>query len=261
MGTTSSCPRAHPNNTMMKRETTPNPHLLLRRIESIDSTPNTYKVRHFLQIKRNSTYLYCALFCNFCNDLLLTQRPFIFQDTFNDFRDCPWLVPPFLECIESTTDKNKLRIADKLVMHRLDRHILMIKLFFANMIGNIHEMKRMSCLLEHNLHLIPDTSGTDKAPLGQSPPILHLTQTLIHSKATLNEFQTRHPITEKLERLHRSNKFIHMHARFPLSEHFHEGIFNKRNVIHDKRGQAPEWYKRARTPSSSKIAVNGKSKA
>src|SRR3989344_2664316 len=151
MGTTSLCPRTHPNRAS-RRETATHPKnlLLLCFLKCINSPPNADKIRHFLQIERNSAHLYRALFRNFCNDLLLTERPFFLQNTSNDICNGPRLIPPFLKRIETPTDKNKLRVSDELVMHRLNCHILMVKLFFANTIGDLHEMKRMPCLLERS---------------------------------------------------------------------------------------------------------------
>src|SRR3989338_9906925 len=124
--------------------------LLLCSIKGIHSSTNTDKIGHFLEIKRYSPHLNGTLLTNLSNNFLFAQWPLFVENALDNTSNCSFFVSPLFESVESTTNKNKLRIANEFIMDRLNSDIFMIELRITNTICNLHKMQWLPRLTKNN---------------------------------------------------------------------------------------------------------------
>ena len=201
------------------------------RIEVVHRTTDTDEIRHLLKVQADGAHLHGALLRNLLDDLLLRECPLRLEDRLDDIGNRTRFVAPLAERVETATDEHELRIADELVVNCLNGDVLMIEACFSDLVCDLHEVERMSDLLEDDLDFVTDGARTDEAPLGETPAFCDFLEALVDRETARDQFLGRKTTLEGWHRLNRADEFRSLHAGMALVEEFHAHVDDRRNVV------------------------------
>ena len=108
--------------------------LLRERVFTFESS-NEHSV---LQVDGNRCVFHIALAFDAFDDFFACQRTFTLEYTCDDVAHDPWLVAPFLECVESAADEYEASVLDELIMSRCGVSLTPEKLL--NTLGDLREV-------------------------------------------------------------------------------------------------------------------------
>lgn len=135
--------------------------------ELVHITSDTLDLLFVLEIHVDSARLHLSGLEHACDDLFCRERRFrLGEDIHDDIENGSWLVSPFLENVDTTTDEDEFVVSDELVVDSSD--LYRFSEVVGYLVGKLHEVDRILLFLEDVDSLVFESRRIEYLPLGET---------------------------------------------------------------------------------------------